>query len=190
MKQELQPKVYAVSFKIRLNTSTTSPNVSANSSTRLLQLYSCAVHWVIEFTMTRSDTLSNSWSDILHLLGVRIIPAVLKRRSTAALLGSVKLAFVKALPIDISQILITCWLWFNEIFQFLTKCTTCCFILPCGTHKAHFRLRLLTSMLSVLYQQLALDQDNDDFRLRLLGHKSKHAVSYAVWCLLANKNQF
>jgi len=37
--------------------------------------------------------LSNSLSDILHLLGVRIIPAALNRCSTSALLGNIKSAF-------------------------------------------------------------------------------------------------
>jgi hypothetical protein len=43
----------------------------------------------------KNTTLSNSLSVILHLRGERIIPAVLNRRSTAALLGSVELAFTK-----------------------------------------------------------------------------------------------
>ena len=47
----------------------------------------------------KNTTLSNSLSDILHLRGDNIIPAVLNRRSTAALLGSVELALTKARPI-------------------------------------------------------------------------------------------
>ena len=43
--------------------------------------------------------VSKSLFVILHFLADNIIPAVLKRRSTVALLGSVELALTKALPI-------------------------------------------------------------------------------------------
>ena len=43
--------------------------------------------------------LSKSLSVVLHLNADNITPAVLKRRSTAALLGSVELALTKALAI-------------------------------------------------------------------------------------------
>jgi len=47
----------------------------------------------------RETIVSKSLFVILHLLADNIIPAVLKRRSTAALLGSVELALMKALVI-------------------------------------------------------------------------------------------
>jgi hypothetical protein len=43
----------------------------------------------------KNTTLSNSLSVILYLRGERMIPAVLNRRSTAALLGSLELAFTR-----------------------------------------------------------------------------------------------
>ena len=58
-----------------------------------------AVFTTIRWRHFKKTILSKSLSVILHLLADNIIPAVLKRRSTAALLDSVELALTKALAI-------------------------------------------------------------------------------------------
>ena len=67
-------------------------------SRKLSQSY-CGVHEDIRWRNFEKTIVSKSLFVILHLLADNIIPAVLKRRSTAALLGSVELALTKALAI-------------------------------------------------------------------------------------------
>ena len=69
-------------------------------SRKLSQCY-CGggVHEDIRWRNFEKTIVSKSLSVILHLLADNIIAAVLKRRSTAVLLGSVELALTKALAI-------------------------------------------------------------------------------------------
>ena len=84
----------------------------------------------------RKTILSKSLSDILHRLGLRINPAILKSRSTAALLGSrVCLYECSGNLWVILERQQASWFWLHEFLNLFGYWTTCC-LSSCGIHKA------------------------------------------------------
>ena len=84
-----------VSFRLQGSKTRSATSVK---SRKLSQCY-CGVHEDIRWRNFEKTIVSKSLSVILHFLADNIIAAVLKRRSTAALVGSVELALTIALAI-------------------------------------------------------------------------------------------